>query len=112
MIPLSREGLDPVATVCRIVGIGRAGIGAAGGERVVAEIGGGRGARPEVFRVGEGLADQAGADLLAAAVGDEAPLGLFREDGLGDAGDDGRVDAAADDGEGDERAGWRVLVLS
>ena len=38
--------------------------------------------RPEVARRGEGLADQLGADHLSAVVGDQAAVGLVREEHL------------------------------
>ena len=52
------------------------------------------------MRVGERLADQAGADHLAVFVGNQAAVCLIGQERLGNAGDQGGIDAAADDGEG------------
>src|SRR6185369_18058659 len=105
------ERLDPLADDFQVIGVGRPGIGAAGRKRVVAEVAAGGRARPEIFGIGEGLAYQGRAGFATVLVGDEAPLGLLRKGNRSNSGDHGGVDAAADDGEGDEEQNSGLYVF-
>ena len=71
-------------------------VGAGGVGGVVGHRRGRRRAAPEVLRVAEGLADQLGADHLAA-LGDQAAVGAGREGHLRDAGHGQRVDQTGED---------------
>ena len=84
---LIRWGQVAARRVLRVVGVGLGRI---------ADVGGGRRPAEEVFRVGEVLADQPGADQLAV-LGDEAAVCLVVKDHLGDTGDQEGINQAGDD---------------
>ena len=73
--------------------IGRAVVRSAGSGRIVAVVAGRRGARMEVFGLGEILADQRGADDLPV-LRDQAAVGLVRKENLADAGDHAGINQA------------------
>src|ERR1700741_5492080 len=60
-------------------------------------------AAPEVFRVGERLADQSRAEHLAVFL-DQAAIGLVLERHLADAGDEQRIGEAVEDGHDQQHA--------